>query len=69
MSSVESLMKVSEGVVAVPTRDLRAVAARDPFHLLPVAAVKHALLATHPSLEARIARLERLESRLQTFKP
>ncbi len=64
-----ALMKVSEGVVAVPTRDLRAVAARDPFHLLPVARVKHALLATHPSLEARIARLERLESRVQTFKP
>ncbi len=64
-----ALMKVSEGVVAVPTRDLRAVAARDPFHLLPVARVKHALLATHPSLEARIARLERLESRVQAFKP
>jgi heat shock protein HtpX len=64
-----ALMKVSEGVVAVPTRDLRAVAARDPFHLLPVARVKHALLATHPSLPARIARLERLESRVQTFRP
>jgi heat shock protein HtpX len=64
-----ALMKVSEGVVAVPTRDLRAVAARDPFHLLPVAGVKHALLATHPSLQARIARLERLETRVQTFRP
>jgi heat shock protein HtpX len=64
-----ALMKVSEGVVAVPSRDLRAVAARDPFHLLPVAEAKNALLATHPSLEARIARLERLESRLQTFRP
>jgi heat shock protein HtpX len=64
-----ALMKVSEGVVAVPTRDLRAVAARDPFHLLPVAETRNALLATHPSLEARIARLERLESRLQTFRP
>jgi heat shock protein HtpX len=64
-----ALMKVSEGVVAVPTRDLRAVAARDPFHLLPVAEVKHALLATHPSLQARIARLERLEARAQSFRP
>ena len=64
-----ALMKVSEGVIAVPTRDLRAVAARDPFHLLPVAGVKHALLATHPSLQARIARLERLETRVQTFRP
>jgi heat shock protein HtpX len=64
-----ALMKVSEGVVAVPSRDLRAVAARDPFHLLPVAEAKSRLLATHPSLQARIARLERLESRLQTFRP
>jgi len=64
-----ALMKVSEGVVAVPTRDLRVVAARDPFHLLPVARVRHALLATHPPLQARIARLERLESRVQTFRP
>jgi heat shock protein HtpX len=64
-----ALMKVSDGVVAVPSRDLRAVAARDPFHLLPVAEVKHALLATHPSLEARIARLERLEARVQAFRP
>ena len=64
-----ALMKVSEGVVAVPTRDLRVVAARDPFHLLPVARVRHALLATPPPLPARIARLERLESRVQTFRP
>jgi heat shock protein HtpX len=64
-----ALMKVSEGVVAVPTRDLRAVAARDPFHLLPVAEVRNRLLATHPSLAARIARLERLEARVQSFRP
>jgi len=64
-----ALMKVSEGVVAVPTRDLRAVAARDPFHLLPVAEVHNRLLATHPSLQARIARLERLEARVQSFRP
>jgi heat shock protein HtpX len=64
-----ALMKVSEGVVAVPTRDLRAVAARDPFHLLPVAEARNRLLATHPSLQARIARLERLEARVQSFRP
>jgi heat shock protein HtpX len=64
-----ALMKVSDGVVAVPARDLRAVAARDPFHLLPVAEARNALLATHPSLAARIARLERLEARVQSFRP
>ena len=32
-----ALMKVSEGLVAIPARDLREVAAHDAFHLLPVA--------------------------------
>jgi heat shock protein HtpX len=68
-----ALMKVSDGVMAVPSKDLRAVAARDPFHLLPVAR-PHGwkdgppLPATHPSLQARIARLERLESKLQAAR-
>ena len=68
-----ALMKVSDGVMAVPSRDLRAVAARDPFHLLPVARAHSwragpPLPATHPSLQARIARLERLESKLQAAR-
>jgi heat shock protein HtpX len=63
-----ALMKVSDGVLALPSRDLRDVMARDPFHLLPVGKARR-LLATHPSLQARIARLERLETRLQTFRP
>jgi heat shock protein HtpX len=63
-----ALMKVSDGVLALPSRDLRDAAARDPFHLLPVGRAR-SLLATHPSLQARIARLERLESRLQSFRP
>ncbi len=68
-----ALMKVSDGVMAMPSKDLRAVAARDPFHLLPVARSHNwrsgpPLPATHPSLQARIARLERLESRLQAAR-
>lgn len=68
-----ALMKVSDGVLAMPTRDLRAAAARDAFHLLPVAredagGIKAALTATHPSLRARIARLERMEARLQSAR-
>jgi len=62
-----ALMTVSDGVHALPSRDLRDVVARDPFHLLPVGRASR-LLATHPSLEARIARLERLEARLQSFR-
>ena len=68
-----ALMKVSDGVMAMPSKDLRAVAARDPFHLLPVARAHNwrsgpPLPATHPSLQARIARLERLESRLHAAR-
>jgi heat shock protein HtpX len=63
-----ALMKVSEGISAIPEKDLRLEAARDTFHLLPVARDgddRYHLPATHPSLEARIARLEKLEHALQ----
>jgi heat shock protein HtpX len=62
-----ALMAVSDDVRKLPSRDLRDAVARDPFHLLPVGRSR-GLLASHPSLEARIARLQRLESRLQSFK-
>ena len=63
-----ALMKVSDGIASIPERDLRLEAARDTFHLLPVARDgddRFHLPATHPSLEARIARLEKLEHALQ----
>ncbi len=63
-----ALMKVSEGISAIPQKDLRVEAARDAFHLLPVARDgedRYHLPATHPSLQARIARLEKLEHALQ----
>jgi heat shock protein HtpX len=65
-----ALTKVSQGLMAIPARDLRAVAARDAFHLLPVAREPEAgLPASHPSLKARIARLEKMEARLQSARP
>jgi heat shock protein HtpX len=64
-----ALTKVSEGLVGIPSRDLRAVAARDAFHLLPVAESEHRLPATHPPLAARIERLQRMEARLQSARP
>jgi heat shock protein HtpX len=69
-----ALLKVSDGVMALPARDLRTAAARDAFHLLPVAHEEHARLpralsATHPALRTRIARLERMEARLQSARP
>jgi heat shock protein HtpX len=63
-----ALTKVSQGLVGIPQRDLRIAAARDAFHLLPVGGkAEHSLPlpGTHPALRARIARLERLEARLQ----
>jgi heat shock protein HtpX len=60
-----ALMKVSDGLVAAPKADLRAVAAQDAFHLLPVAHEgSFGLPGTHPPLRARIERLERLERAL-----
>jgi heat shock protein HtpX len=66
-----ALMAVSDGLLALPERDLRSVAARDAFHLLPVSRGRTdcmPLPPTHPSLQARIARLERLEARLQSAR-
>ena len=61
-----ALMKVSEGLVAIPQKDLRAAAAGDAFHLLPARDARQFMLPpTHPPLEARIARLERLELTVQ----
>jgi heat shock protein HtpX len=67
-----ALMKVSGALVGVPAEDLRAVAGRDALHLLPVedACGRRGLLhATHPSVERRIAALERLERELQRARP
>jgi heat shock protein HtpX len=68
-----ALMAVSDGLAQMPARDLRAAAARDAFHLLPVKRRTRGdkippLPATHPSLKARIARLEKLEARLQSAR-
>jgi heat shock protein HtpX len=68
-----ALLKVADGVAALPAQDLRAVAGRDAFHLLPVARDEQthmptALAATHPPLRARIAQLERMEARLQSAR-
>jgi heat shock protein HtpX len=60
-----ALMKVSDGLVALPQRDLREAAARDAFHLLPTGGRGGLWLpATHPPLRVRIERLQRLEAGL-----
>jgi heat shock protein HtpX len=60
-----ALMKVSDGLVAMPRKDLREASLHDAFHLLPVAKEQaFGLPNTHPPLRARIERLERLEHSL-----
>jgi heat shock protein HtpX len=62
-----ALRKLSDGLHAIPDRDLRAAAAADVLNVVP-ARPAHGiarLWATHPPLEDRIERLERLEARLQ----
>lgn len=64
-----ALTKVADGLRGIPAEDLRAVAVRDAFHLLPAKRSSYRLPATHPPLHRRIARLERLEARLQSARP
>jgi heat shock protein HtpX len=68
-----ALTKVSAALAVIPAADLRVAAARDAFHLLPAArpGARRSgvpLPATHPPLPARIARLERIEARLQSAR-
>jgi heat shock protein HtpX len=62
------LLRLSDDLVHIPEQDLRAVAARDPFHLLP-ARPRDGLLAwlwaTHPPLSRRLDQLEQMEYALQ----
>jgi heat shock protein HtpX len=66
-----ALRRISGELARVPALDLRAAVARDVLHLLPVGeeAAKAAPLRTHPSLERRIERLERLEGALHRARP
>jgi len=62
-----ALLRLSGELAGIPQRDLRAVAARDLLHVVPVRP-EHGirrLWATHPKLATRLRELERLERRLQ----
>lgn len=63
------LILLSDDIAQIPQCDLRAIAARDPFHLLPVAPRRSGplgrLWATHPTLHRRLKQLERMEFALQ----
>jgi heat shock protein HtpX len=65
---IVALRKIEGGMARIPTRDLRAASGElAAFYIFPPKAKQTVatLFSTHPSLEARIARLERLEAQLQ----
>ncbi len=65
---IMALRKIEGGMARIPTRDLRAAPGElAAFYIFPPKAKQTVatLFSTHPPLEARIARLERLEAQLQ----
>ena len=62
-----ALMKINSQMHRVPQQDLRAAGDMNAFFIMPAAA-KNAvtgLFSTHPPMEKRIERLQRIESELQ----
>src|ERR671931_582583 len=59
-----ALVKIASGMHRIPQRDLRAAGQMNAFFIFPAGAGKGIgeLFATHPPMEKRIARLQRLES-------
>src|SRR3954469_1250217 len=66
-----ALRRISGELARVPAADPRAAGARDVLHLLPLGdeLSKSAPLRTHPLLDRRIERLERLERGLHAARP
>jgi heat shock protein HtpX len=65
---IMALRKIDSGMAQIPTRDLRSAPSElAAFYIFPPKAKQAVatLFSTHPPLEARIARLERLEAQLQ----
>jgi heat shock protein HtpX len=65
---ISALMKIDGGMARIPSRDLRAAPGElAAFYIFPPKAKQTVatLFSTHPPLEARIARLQRLEAQLQ----
>src|SRR4051794_4168626 len=62
-----ALMKLSGAMQRVPDQDLRQVGRMNAFFIVPTSVKKSVstLFMTHPPMEARIARLQQLETQLQ----
>jgi heat shock protein HtpX len=65
---ISALYKIEGGMQRVPQQDLRAASGEmAAFYIMPpkVKQSISTLFSTHPPLEARVARLQRLEAQLQ----
>ena len=65
---ISALYKIDGGMARIPQRDLRAAPGElAAFYIFPPKAKQavSTLFSTHPPLEARVARLQRLEAQLQ----
>jgi len=62
-----ALTRIASGMHRIPQRDLRATSELQAFYIFPPGAGKAIgeIFATHPSMEKRIAALQRLEMQLQ----
>jgi heat shock protein HtpX len=62
-----ALVKIAGAMQAVPTQDLRQAERMNAFFIVPtsVKGAVQTLFATHPPMEKRIERLQRLEAQLQ----
>src|SRR3712207_4580523 len=62
-----ALTRIAGGMHRIPDRDLRATSELQAFYIFPPGAGKAIgeIFATHPSMEKRIAALQRLEMQLQ----
>jgi heat shock protein HtpX len=67
-SLASALVKISGSMSRIPQRDLRTAEGLNQFFIVPVS-VKNSLsnmFATHPSMEARLEQLRRMERELET---
>ena len=63
-----ALMKISSGMHQIPQKDMRATSQLAAFYIFPPGAKRSIseVFATHPSMEKRIAALQRLEGQPQS---
>jgi len=70
-----ALVKVSNSMSRIPAQDLRAAEAMNAFYFAPAMKLTgggkslSAVFSTHPSLERRIAELEKLQKQLGQVSP